>query len=60
MGKRSIEPIPAGLGEAGSALWRSTADAFELEAHELATLREVCRTADAIDALRRWWTAMGC
>lgn len=52
MAERSIELIPSGLKDSGAALWRSTADAFELAPHELATLREVCRTADAIDALQ--------
>lgn len=52
MASKAARPVPAGLQESGAALWRSTTDAFELEPHELSTLREVCRTADAIDGLQ--------
>ncbi|OZE81930.1 terminase [Rhodococcus sp. 15-649-1-2] len=51
-GKRSAPSAPAGLKDSGAALWASTTGAFDLEPHELTTLREVCRTVDAIDALQ--------
>jgi hypothetical protein len=44
--------VPSGLGRSGRALWKSISQQFELEPHELSILREVCRTADAIDALQ--------
>jgi hypothetical protein len=40
------------LKASGRRLWRATVEVFELEEHELVLLREVCRTADAIDALQ--------
>lgn len=43
--------VPAGLGETGEALWESVVGEFDLEEHELVTLKEACRTADRLDAL---------
>ena len=43
---------PAGLAGSGRSLWASTTAEFELDEHELAILREACRTATAIDALQ--------
>lgn len=45
-------PVPRGLKAAGRRLWRATVDEFELNEHELGLLREVCRTADTLDALQ--------
>jgi hypothetical protein len=36
----------------GRQLWSSVVDDFDLDEHELAILREACRTATAIDALQ--------
>lgn len=45
-------PAPAGLGEAGAALWASIADGeLVLRADEVAILREACSTRDAIATL---------
>ncbi|MCW2601856.1 MAG: hypothetical protein JWM02_3685 [Frankiales bacterium] len=40
--------IPAGLGSAGSTLWRSVASKYELRADEVAVFADACRTADMI------------
>lgn len=50
--KQSRPRMPAGLSGSGRSLWRSTVDEFELDEHELALLREACRTADSIDKLQ--------
>ncbi|KZF00879.1 terminase [Rhodococcus sp. EPR-157] len=52
MAGRPARKAPTGLKRRGAALWRSMTTAFDLEQHELTTLREVCRTVDAIDALQ--------
>lgn len=44
-------PVPAGLGVSGRRLWRSLADAFELDVHEQLLLIEACRCADRLDRL---------
>lgn len=45
-------PAPAkGIGPSGRELWRDVLSKYELEEHELALLREACRTADDLDAL---------
>ena len=50
--KPSARSAPVGLKRRGAALWRSTTTEFDLDPHELTTLREVCRTVDAIDSLQ--------
>lgn len=45
-------PVPRGLKAAGRRLWRSTVAEFVLAEHELALLLQVCRTADACEALQ--------
>lgn len=44
-------PAPAGLGTRGTRLWREVTGRYELDAHELALLEEMGRTADDLDAL---------
>lgn len=43
---------PRSLKGSGQQLWRSTVAEFDLNEHELGLLREVCRTADSLDALQ--------
>lgn len=50
--EQSPQPVPAGVTGSGRPLWTSTVAQFELDEHELAILREACRTADAIDNLQ--------
>ena len=50
--KPSPQPVPAGVTGSGRSLWTSTVAAFELDEHELALLREACRTAVSIDGLQ--------
>lgn len=47
---RILSP-PKGVGPSGRALWRDVLGKYELEEHELALLREACRTVDDLDAL---------
>lgn len=42
---------PKGTGPSGRALWRDVLGKYSLEEHELALLRESCRTVDQLDAL---------
>ncbi|GGP98313.1 hypothetical protein BKA00_005825 [Actinomadura coerulea] len=42
---------PAGLGEAGAALWADVVEVFELETAERRTLEQACRTADELERL---------
>lgn len=44
-------PIPVGLAKRGERLWREVTERYELDAHELALLEEMGRTADDLDAL---------
>jgi hypothetical protein len=44
-------PVPDGLAASGDRLWRSVADAFELDIHEQLLLMQACRTADILDRL---------
>src|SRR4051794_39384619 len=53
-----VEP-PAGLSQTGRKLWRAVAGGFELGGPGGALLREVCRTADAIDTLQALLDAEG-
>lgn len=50
--KECPQPVPKGLRGSGRLLWTSTVTQFELEEHELAILREACRTAHSIDKLQ--------
>jgi len=50
--KQSETPVPAGLTGSGLALWTSVVAEFELGDHELAVLRDACRTVNVIDALQ--------
>lgn len=50
---------PQGLGKAGTAVWRSIAEHYELRADERHRLESACKTADMIDALERGWIAAG-
>ena len=42
---------PAGLGEAGRALWREVNREFGLAPHERAILVQCCRVVDRLDAI---------
>ncbi|MGV0618174.1 terminase [Mycolicibacterium elephantis] len=48
----AVPGVPRGLKASGRRLWRSTVAEFVLAQHELALLREACRTADALDILQ--------
>jgi hypothetical protein len=50
---------PAGAKTAGRALWRAVLTSYELEEHELALLRQVCRVADVCDDLQMLVDAEG-
>jgi hypothetical protein len=50
--KQSPQRVPSGLTGSGRSLWRSLVADFELEEHELAILKEACRTAESIDKLQ--------
>ncbi|MGB3483611.1 MAG: terminase [Mycobacterium sp.] len=43
---------PDGLAAAGTALWTAVANVLDLDEHEALALRELCRTADALDLLQ--------
>jgi len=42
---------PREIGAAGRKVWRATVARFELEAHEIVVLTELCRAKDRLDAL---------
>lgn len=44
--RSAITPPPAGLGEAGAALWRTTLAEYELSGPEQAVLALACQAAD--------------
>ena len=46
-----ISSPPQGTGPNGRALWTDVLGKYDLEEHELALLREACRTVDDPDAL---------
>ncbi|EIC63011.1 hypothetical protein [Mycobacteroides abscessus] len=50
--KPQLPTAPAGLAGSGLLLWKSVVGEFDLDEHELAILREACRTVNAIDALQ--------
>lgn len=45
-------PAASGLKASGRRLWKASVDVFDLDEHELALLREACRTLDSLDALQ--------
>ena len=47
----STPRVPNGTKAAGARLWHSIVEMYVLEPHELMLLRELCRTADVLDAL---------
>lgn len=47
----AVPDPPDGTGKSGQALWRDVLGKYDLEEHELALLREACRTVDDLDAL---------
>jgi len=47
----TIPKAPPGTKPAGSALWHSIVDRFELDAHEMTLLVQAVRTADLCDLL---------
>lgn len=49
--ERDTPSPPEGCGASGLALWRSVLDAYQLEQHEIALLREMARTVDTLDEL---------
>lgn len=51
MPHRDIPKPPSGTRASGRRLWASIVTVFELEEHELALLREACRTVDTLDRL---------
>ena len=50
---------PAGLQDAGQALWSAVTSDYQLEEHELALLNQAARTVDLIDDLQARWSADG-
>ena len=49
--RATLPQPPDGLSEAAVRQWWAVVEAFELEAHEEALLREACRTLSACDEL---------
>jgi hypothetical protein len=41
------------FGSAGLKVWQQVTDEYELDQHELALLREICRTLDSLDDLQK-------
>ena len=50
-GRPAAPRPPRGLKTAGKKLWREVMERYELEEHEAALLREMCRTLDTMEAL---------
>lgn len=50
---------PSGLADGGTRLWKDITGVYELRPDELATLEDVCRLTDMIDALEVAWTEDG-
>jgi hypothetical protein len=48
----TISRAPKGLKSAGSRLWRTVSNEFELEQHEMAVLLQACRISDTLDRLQ--------
>jgi hypothetical protein len=47
----TVTATPKGLHAAGTRLWLSVVDQFDLDEHERALLLSACRTADLLDRL---------
>lgn len=45
------QAVPAGLAKRGERLWCEVTERYDLDAHELALLEEMGRTADDLDVL---------
>lgn len=52
MTRKKMLGVPAGLGEAGEALWAKVTGKYTLRADELVTLESACRAADRIVLMR--------
>lgn len=52
-------PEPAGLAEAGSALWFDVASRYKMRPDERAVLEDACRTTDMVAALDDAWAEDG-
>lgn len=52
MTDRATRARPDGLAASGIALWDAVAGVLALDEHEAIALREICRTADTLDALQ--------
>ena len=50
---------PAGIGKAGSKVWKAITSKYELRADELVTLEDVCAATDMIDELESEWRDEG-
>lgn len=50
---------PVGLAVGGKRLWSSITGKYDLRPDELATLEDVCRLTDMIDALDKAWAEDG-
>ena len=50
-GRPPVPRPPRGLKTGGRKLWREVQERYELEEHESALLREMCRTLDTMEAL---------
>lgn len=48
---KNFTPAAAHLGPAGTALWSSVVDSYDLEEYETALLLQACRAADRLDEL---------
>ncbi|MGW3024791.1 hypothetical protein [Streptomyces sp. NPDC001221] len=46
-----MQKMPDGLNERAAAIWREITERYELDAHEIALLGEVCRTVTTLDIL---------
>lgn len=55
----SKQKAPEGLGEAGSAVWRSIAEKYVLRADELVTLEDACAITDEIAEIVAEWESEG-
>ena len=47
----TVPAPPKGIAASGRKLWREVLEAYELDQHEVALLRELVRTVDQLDVL---------